>query len=127
MLIQAQGRSCLSGNSWNAVTNQTSLWGLLLGCVYTTLPSFLQDSLPCPPANPLCFSLISCPCAWQGLHEAEVPQGKLFQFHVTPVLSKDLFFVDSEPLPCLERPVDDLAPLTEVPVLSSKPVLWLVQ
>ncbi|XP_039412740.1 sentrin-specific protease 2 isoform X1 [Corvus cornix cornix] len=48
-----------------------------------------------------------------GQREAEVPQGKLFQFHVTPVLSKDLFFVDSEPLPCPERPADDLAPLTE--------------
>ncbi|KAF2983227.1 hypothetical protein EK904_000394 [Melospiza melodia maxima] len=62
-----------------------------------------------------------------GQREAEVPQRKLFQFHVTPVLSKDLFFVDSEPLPCLEKPGDDLAPLTEVPVLSSKPVLGLVQ
>ncbi|KAM4895428.1 sentrin-specific protease 2 isoform 2-T2 [Sylvia borin] len=48
-----------------------------------------------------------------GQHEGEVPQGKLFQFHVTPVLSKDLFFVDREPLPCLEKPLDDLAPLTE--------------
>ncbi|XP_059711085.1 sentrin-specific protease 2 isoform X1 [Haemorhous mexicanus] len=48
-----------------------------------------------------------------GQCEAEVPQRKLFQFHVTPVLSKDLFFVDSEPLPCLEKPGDDLAPLTE--------------
>ncbi|TRZ23491.1 hypothetical protein HGM15179_003646 [Zosterops borbonicus] len=48
-----------------------------------------------------------------GQREAEVPRGKLFQFHVTPVLSKDLFFVDSEPLPCLEKPVGDLAPLTE--------------
>uniref|UniRef100_A0A8C3N6F5 SUMO specific peptidase 2 n=2 Tax=Thraupidae TaxID=400783 RepID=A0A8C3N6F5_GEOPR len=49
----------------------------------------------------------------RGQREAEVPQRKLFQFHVTPVLSKDLFFVDSEPLPCLEKPGDDLAPLTE--------------
>ncbi|CAN8199485.1 unnamed protein product [Coccothraustes coccothraustes] len=48
-----------------------------------------------------------------GQREAEVPQRKLFQFHVTPVLSKDLFFVDREPLPCLEKPGDDLAPLTE--------------
>uniref|UniRef100_A0A8C3XH24 SUMO specific peptidase 2 n=1 Tax=Cyanoderma ruficeps TaxID=181631 RepID=A0A8C3XH24_9PASS len=48
-----------------------------------------------------------------GQRGAEVPQGKLFQFHVTPVLSKELFFVDSEPLPCLEKPVRDLAPLTE--------------
>lgn len=87
----------------------------------------VQDSLPCPPANPLCFSLTSCPCAWQGQCEAKVPQGKLFQFHVTPVLSKDLFFVDSEPLPCPGRPAADLAPLTEVPVLSSKPVLRLLQ
>ncbi|XP_039930749.1 sentrin-specific protease 2 isoform X2 [Hirundo rustica] len=48
-----------------------------------------------------------------GQHEAEVPQGKLFQLHVTPVLSKDLFFVDREPVPCLEKPAGDLAPLTE--------------
>lgn len=95
--------------------------------MYTNLPSSLEDSLPCPPANPLCSSLISCPCAWQGQREAEVPQGKLFQFHVTPVLSKDLFFVDSEPLPCPGATADDLAPLTEVPVLGSKPVLWLLQ
>uniref|UniRef100_A0A8C5U7W6 SUMO specific peptidase 2 n=1 Tax=Malurus cyaneus samueli TaxID=2593467 RepID=A0A8C5U7W6_9PASS len=48
-----------------------------------------------------------------GQREAEVPQATLFQFHVTPVLSKDLFFVDSEPLPRPEKPADDLAPLTE--------------
>ncbi|XP_023789215.1 sentrin-specific protease 2 isoform X2 [Cyanistes caeruleus] len=48
-----------------------------------------------------------------GQREAKVLQGKLFEFHVTPVLSKDLFFVDSEPLACPGKPVDDLAPLTE--------------
>ncbi|XP_066050277.1 sentrin-specific protease 2 isoform X2 [Chamaea fasciata] len=48
-----------------------------------------------------------------GQRGAIVPQGKLFQFHVTPVLSKDLFFVDSEPLPCREKPSRDLAPLTK--------------
>lgn len=79
------------------------------------------------PSKPLVLLSDFCPCAWQGQRDAEVPQRKLFQFHVTPVLSKDLFFVDSEPLPCLEKPGDDLAPLTEVPVLSCKPVLWLVQ
>ncbi|KAM7043847.1 sentrin-specific protease 2 [Acridotheres tristis] len=48
-----------------------------------------------------------------GQREADVPRGKLFEFHVTPVLSKDLFFVDSEPLLCPEKPANDLAPLTE--------------
>ncbi|XP_032924469.1 sentrin-specific protease 2 [Catharus ustulatus] len=48
-----------------------------------------------------------------GQRKAEGPQGKLFEFHVTPVLSKDLFFVDREPLPCPEKPAGDLAPLTK--------------
>ncbi|XP_062355125.1 sentrin-specific protease 2 [Cinclus cinclus] len=51
--------------------------------------------------------------ASEGQREAKAPQGKLFEFHVTPVLSKDLFFVDKEPLPSPEKPADDLAPLTE--------------
>lgn len=93
-----------------------------------TQPLAVSCRILCPvPQQSPCASLTSCPCAWQGQREAEVPQRKLFQFHVTPVLSKDLFFVDSEPLPCPEKPGDDLAPLTEVPVLGSKPVLWLVQ
>ncbi|XP_027585167.2 sentrin-specific protease 2-like [Pipra filicauda] len=48
-----------------------------------------------------------------GRGGAEVSQGMLFQFHVTPVLSKDFFFVDREPLPCSEKPAEDFAPLTE--------------
>lgn len=35
--------------------------------------------------------------------------------------------MDREPLPCPEKPAGDLAPLTKVLVLSSKPVLWLLQ
>ncbi|XP_056354492.1 sentrin-specific protease 2 isoform X2 [Oenanthe melanoleuca] len=48
-----------------------------------------------------------------GQRAAKAPQGKLFEFHVKPVLSKDLFFVDSEPLPCPQKPADDLTPLTK--------------
>uniref|UniRef100_A0A8D2MIW7 Ubiquitin-like protease family profile domain-containing protein n=1 Tax=Zonotrichia albicollis TaxID=44394 RepID=A0A8D2MIW7_ZONAL len=95
-------------------------------CLHNPL-QFLAGFSALSPQQPLVLFSDFCPCAWQGQREAEVPQRKLFQFHVTPVLSKDLFFVDSEPLPCLEKPGDDLAPLTEVPVLSSKPVLGQVQ
>ncbi|KAF4795278.1 SUMO1/sentrin/SMT3 specific peptidase 2 [Turdus rufiventris] len=48
-----------------------------------------------------------------GQRKAKGPQGKLFESYVTPVLSKDLFFVDREPLPCPEKPAGDLAPLTK--------------
>ncbi|XP_009069503.1 PREDICTED: LOW QUALITY PROTEIN: sentrin-specific protease 2 [Acanthisitta chloris] len=49
----------------------------------------------------------------QGQSGAEVSQGMLFPYILTPVLSQDLFFVDRETFPSSEERTEDFAPLTE--------------